>query len=137
MATEIVTLQLPESLYRAARRVAEATDQSLEAVLQASIAHALPPLEDVSDNQAAELAALALLGDGALWQAARAKLSAGEQAELRTLLERHGAGDLSEAEQTRLRDLLDSHGRLTVRKAYAYLLLARRGFRVPIQDDAG
>nr|MBA2449910.1 hypothetical protein [Chloroflexota bacterium] len=46
MATETVTLQLPESLYRAARQVAEATHQPLDAVLLASIAHALPPLDD-------------------------------------------------------------------------------------------
>jgi hypothetical protein len=135
MATEVVTLQLPELVYQTARRVAAASGQPLEAVLEASIAHALPPLQDVPEDQAAELAALILLSDGSLWQAARAEMSAGEQAELRTLLERQGAGTLSTAAQPRLGELLDRYGRLTVRKAHAYLLLARRGFRVPMQDN--
>ena len=137
MATELVTLELPEPLYRAARQVAEVTGQPLDAVLQASIAHALPPLQDIPEDQAADLAALALLDDGALWQAARAELSAGDQAELQTLLEHQGTGALSTAQHARLGELLDGYGRLTVRKAHAYLLLARRGFRVPMQDDSG
>ena len=86
MATETVTLRLPESIYRAARRVVDATGQPLDAVLEACIAHALPPLDDVSEDQAAELAALALLDDGALWRAARATMSPQEQAEMHRLL---------------------------------------------------
>ena len=69
MDTETVTLELPESLYRTAPQVAEATQQPLDAVLQASIAHTLPPLDDVSTEEVAALAALALLDDGALWRA--------------------------------------------------------------------
>jgi len=131
----VVTLELPETLYRTARRVADLTGQTVEAVLQASIAHALPPLDDVPPDEAAELAALALLDDAALWQVARATMSAEEQAELHELLDRQGAGELTAEEQRRLQALLDAYGRLTLRKAHAYLLLARRGYRVPMQED--
>jgi len=47
MDTQTVLLELPTSLYRAAHQVTEATGQSVEDVLQASIAHALPPLDNV------------------------------------------------------------------------------------------
>lgn len=90
MTTESVTLQLPEAIYRTARQVAEATHQPLDVVLQASLARALPPLDDVSAEQAAHL-----------------------------------------------QELLDTYGQLTVRKAHAYLLLARRGYRVPMQEEPG
>jgi hypothetical protein len=112
-----------------------ATGQPLEAVLRTGIAHALPPLDDVPPDEAAELAALALLDDIALWQAARAMMSDGEQAELDQLLDRQEEGSLRSAEQSRLRALLDTYGRVTLRKAHAYLLLARRGYRVPMQKE--
>ena len=134
MASETVTLQLPEAIYRAVRRVAEATHQPLDAVLQATIAHTLPPLDDVPADQAADLAALALLDDGALWRVARGELESARQAELRDLLNRQSAGELDASSAGRLQELLDAYGRLTVRKAHAYLLLARRGYRVPMQE---
>lgn len=137
MATETVTHHLPDSVYQTARQVAEATRLPLDAVLAASIAHALPPLDDVPDEQAADLAALAFLDDGALWRAARATLSAEIQTELSELLNRQSEGALTETEPARLELLLALYGRQAVRTAHAYLLLARRGYRVPMQDDTG
>ncbi len=135
MTTQTVTLELSEALYRAARRVAEAARQPLEVVLQASIAQALPPLDDVPPEEAAELAAMALLDDAALWQEARMTLGADEQAKLQDLLDRQGAGELSSAEEPHLQSLLAAYGRLMVRKAHAWLLLARRGYQVPVQQN--
>lgn len=137
MATETVTLQLSESIYRAARRVADATRQPLDTVLETSIAHALPPLDDLPEDQAADLAVLALLPDGALWRAARSSLSAEEQAEIHDLLEQQSEARCAPAQLARLQELQQIYSRLTMRKAHAYLLLARRGYRVPMQDDLG
>jgi len=134
---QIVTLELPGPLYRFARQVAEATKQPVEAVLRDSIAHTLPPLDDVSPEEAAELAELAGFDDATLWREAHATMTAAEQAEMHDLLDRQGAGELPSTEPARLRDLLDTYGRLTVRKAHAYLLLARRGYRVPMQEGLG
>jgi len=137
MAVETVTLELEEPIYQAARRVAEATGQPLETVLRMSIAHALPPLDDVPPESATDLAALALLDDGALWRAARSEFTAARQAELRDLLERQSSGELDDPGEARLHEFLGDYGRLTVRKAHAYLLLARRGYRTPAQEDPG
>lgn len=135
MAIETVTLELDEPLYRAARRFAEITGQPFDDVLRTSIAHALPPLDDVPAEQVNDLAALALLDDGALWRAARAELEATQQAELGDLLRRQDGGELDSPGLTRLHELLETYGRATVRKAHAYLLLARRGYRVPMQES--
>jgi len=132
---QTVTIELPEPLYRFACQVAEVTKQPLEAILRDSIAHTLPPLDDVPPEEAVELAKLASFDDAALWREARATMTAAEQAEIHELLDRQGAGELIPSEHARLRDLLDTYGRLTVRKAHAYLLLARRGYRVPMQED--
>jgi hypothetical protein len=58
-----------------------------------------------------------------------------EQTELQNLLDSQGEGDLSPIDAARLETLLDIYGRLTVRKAHAWLLLARRGYRVPVQSN--
>ncbi|MBI3913415.1 MAG: hypothetical protein HY327_04415 [Chloroflexi bacterium] len=135
MITHPVTLELPESLYQTASRVATLTGKPLETVLESSIAHALPPLDDVLPDEAASLAALALLDDTALWQEARAMMSDEEQTKLHDLLDRQEDGELTPAEQNRLQALVDSYGHGTLRKAHAYLLLARRGFHVPMQEE--
>lgn len=136
MAFETVTLDLDEPIYRAARRVAEVTGQPISAVLAASIARGLPPLDDLTPDEVPALAELGLLDDAALWRAARSGLPTDEQAELEDLLGRQNAGELCTAERPRLERLLETCGRLTVRKAHAYLLLARRGYRVPPQGEA-
>ena len=134
MTWQTVTLELPETLYRFARQMAEATQTPLEVVLRDSIAHTLPPLDDVAPGEATELARLASLDDSALWREARAMMDATKRAEMDKLLDRQGAGELTSTEHTRLQDLLDTYGQLMVHKAHAYLLLARRGYRVPMQE---
>jgi hypothetical protein len=135
MTTQTITLKLPEPLYRSARQVAEATKQPLEAILTDSIARTLPPLDDVSPEEAVELAKLASLDDASLWREARTMLNPVEQAMMHEFLDRQGASELTPADHARLQDLLDAYGRLMVRKAHAYLLLARRGYHVPMQED--
>ena len=68
---QTVALELLKSLYRTARQVAQATQKPLEIVLRDSIANALPPLDDVSPEQATKLARLANLDDATLAGIAR------------------------------------------------------------------
>lgn len=135
MTAQAVVLQLPPVLYRAARKLAEATRQPLEQVLQASLARVLPPLDDVPPEEVAELSALALLEDVALWQTARATMPSTDQRALHDLLDSQSAGQLTPPDQLRLQALMEVYGKLTVRRAHAYLLLARRGYRVPMQEN--
>jgi hypothetical protein len=137
MTATTVTLELPEPFYRLARQMAELTRQPLEAMLRDNLVRTLPPLDDVPAQEADDLVGLAGLSDAALWRAARVSMDATEQAEMHELLDAQGAGEVSPAEQARLQELMTSYGQLTTRKAHAYLLLARRGYRVPMQENAG
>jgi len=134
MNAHLVTLALPESLYQTAIHVAALTGKPLEAVLQSGIAHALSPLDDVPLEEMSELAALALLDDGELWQVARSMMSDADQVNLRKLTETQTERTLTTTEQKHQQELLDTYGRVTLRKAHAYMLLARRGYRVPMQE---
>jgi hypothetical protein len=132
MTLQTITLRLPEPLYRTVRQMAQVVRQPIETILQDSLTHVLPPLDDVGPDEAVELARLALLNDATLWREARALMTPSEQAEMQALLDRQGDGTLRPEEQRRLQELMRLYGRLTVRKAHAYLLLARRGYRVPM-----
>jgi hypothetical protein len=135
MTVQTITLRLPEPLYRTARQIAQVTKRPIETVLQDSLSAVLPPLDDVEPNEAAELARLALLDDAALWGEARTLMTRAEQTELQDLLDRQGSKSLTTVEQARLRELMHVYGQLMVRKAHAYLLLARRGYRVPMSAE--
>lgn len=132
MATQTVTLELSESVYRSAIHVAQVTQRPLADILQAGIAHTLPPLDDLSAEEADKLARLSILPDAELWRVSEALMSTTEQNELENLLENQRERDLSQEEQLRLQGLMDEYGQLLVQKAHAWLLLARRGYRVPM-----
>lgn len=134
MNTQSVTIQLPERLYQVASQLAQATNRPLADILQDSLAHSLPPLEDVSPTEAVELAQLSLLGDDELWRVAQSNLSPEKQIELDDLLIAQSAARLDETSLKRLRALQDEYGRLLVRQSHAWLLLARRGYKVPVQN---
>lgn len=95
----------------------------------------LPPLDDVAPDEAAELAGLTLPNNAALWREARVMMTPAEQIERQSLLERQGDGQLEQDERLRLQALMHIYGRLMVRKAHAYLMLARRGYRVPMSTQ--
>jgi len=136
MLLERVTLELPIELLRSARQVAEITGASFDRVIASTLTHGLPPLDDLSATEAAELASLALLDDAHLWEIARGQMQAQRQVELNRLLESQNVGELTEADEHRLEDVLHEYGSILVRSSHAYLLLARRGYRVPMQADS-
>jgi hypothetical protein len=122
MSTQTVTIELPEALYRSANQVAQATRRPLADILQESLAHSLPPLDDVPPEDVVELAHLSTMDDAALWQAGAATMPATDQEQMDHLLARQGEGVLSPDEERQLQMLMDEYGRLLVRKAHAWLL---------------
>jgi hypothetical protein len=87
MPSQTITLDLPDHLYEAASRLAQATQRPVSDVLQDTLAHALPPLHDVPSEDADILAHMSSLDDPALWQASRAMMPEDQRDELRTLLD--------------------------------------------------
>jgi hypothetical protein len=133
MPSQSIILDLPDHLFQAANRLAQATQRPLSEVLKDTLAQALPPLDDVSPDEADVLAHMSSLDDPALWQASRATMPEGQQVALHTLLDAQEEGEITPDQAKRLQELMDEYGRLLVRQAHAWLLLARRGYRVPIQ----
>jgi hypothetical protein len=121
-------LTIPENLYDKARRVAEETTRPVDEVIRSHLERAF---EDerfmLSDDEHAELQALAYLSDDALWTIAREQMPDAIEARAHELLNRQANQTLSDDEQAELALLLDRADRLTLRKAEAAALLRQRG----------
>ncbi len=131
---QTITLELPDSLYRSVTQIARATKRPLAEILQESLRHTVPPLDDVDNDEADILAHLSTLDDAALWREFQSGMAVKEQGLLDTLLDGQNAGNLTPEQQQALEVLLDQYGRVLVRKSHAMLLLSRRGYRVPVQS---
>jgi hypothetical protein len=126
-----VTLTLPDRLYEPVKRIAQATNQPLEAVLLTALQASLPPLEGLPAGLANELAELAALDDDALWDVMFEQVPEEEQEEIEDLLHQNQAGTSSETDRERLTELQQGADRVMLRKAHAAVLLRFRGRRVP------
>jgi DNA polymerase III delta subunit len=131
MSDQNITLTLPEALYQRARETAESLSLPLDDVLKQSIALSLPELEnDLSKDLRSDLSALSLFSDEELWNIARSKMGEDEQSELESLAELKKQRQLSITEQSKLKRLIQQAEWVMLRKAEAYRLLARRGYKV-------
>ena len=127
MAVQNVTLHLSDALLQRARQVAGALQRPLEDVLTATLAAALPDVEDAPADLRVELARMTWLGDQELWAIARSVMPEKEQEQLRYLADLQSQRPLTEHEQATLESLRQAYGRVTLRKARAYALLSLRG----------
>lgn len=128
---ETVTLQLPDTVYLPARRMAEATRRPLTEVLVDALKAALPPLEGLSPESVAELVGLEEMDDDALWQVMLSRVPADQQRRLTRLLRKNKAGKLTESERASLAVLQKEADHVMLRKARAAVLLRFRGRRLP------
>jgi hypothetical protein len=93
MATQVVTLQLPENLYLRLQQIAQATQQPFDAVVLRAIQVGAPPSwEDAPAAFQGDLAALDRLDDDALWHMARSRQTEAEMARYQELLEQNASG---------------------------------------------
>lgn len=131
MPHRMVTVALPDALYERARETAVMASISLEQALTQFIALSLPMLEDdLPAEMRSELTALPLKSDAELWQIANGLMSEEQQDQLEALAEQKKNSPLTEAEQAALEQLMEQAQHLMLRKAEAYRLLARRGYKV-------
>ncbi len=132
---QTITIDLTDQLYHSASEIARITNRSVVDVVQASLKHTLPPLDDIPAEEATYLAQFSTFDDSALWQISRSTLPLEQQEALQDLLRRQGSTGLSIEENVQLQSLLDEYGRLLLHKSHAWLLLARRGYHVPPQNN--
>jgi len=127
------TLTVPDEMVQAARQIAEATSQPLEAVLLSRLKTALP-LPVLPPDEEAELTALLQLSDDALWTFAREQMPRELSERMETLMDKNSLGTISPAEYQELESLVERGQRLTLRKSEAAAILTRRGYHVTPQD---
>ena len=126
-----ITVTLPDVLYLRVQEAAKAAAMTQEEVLAQSIALTLPELEsDLPDEVRLEFRALSLASDTKLWEIARSQMDGNRQQQLEQLATLQKERMLTSGEQTILSRLLKEAELLMLRKAEAFALLARRGYKV-------
>jgi hypothetical protein len=136
MATQRLTIELPEPVAQFLTHLAALTAQAPERLAAQSIAGNLPPaVDNAPPEMQAELLAMQQLPVDELLQLASGQASSDQQERHLTLLEKNQAGVIIPEEHRELTVLRVAADRLMVRKAYAWAVLRWRGHPVPALDD--
>src|SRR5690348_15847488 len=131
MAGQTITLHLPDELYNRLKQDAEQRNRTLEEELLHVLAYALPQdTQTLPADTAAELEALEVLNDAAVWRAARSHLSPRDSQRLEALHRKQQSGSLSMAESDEIASLTRHYDHTLVLRARAASILADRGHDV-------
>jgi hypothetical protein len=130
MSQPALTLKLPEDIYERVRRTAKGMKLPVEQALVAIVRAATPSLEEVPPEYRKALEALEDLDDEDLQHAAEGRLARAKQLRLESLLAKNKQAELTKRERQVLTALNSEADRLTLRRAYASLLLMYRGLRI-------
>lgn len=128
MTFQTVTLQLPNTIYKSAKRTAKVVKRPVEEVLLGALSSSLPPLEGLPPATLKELTTLESLDDKSLGAIARKMLPRSRRQKLSRLLEKNQAGGLLERDRQALDKLTEESERLMLRKARALVLMKLRGY---------
>jgi hypothetical protein len=129
--SQAFTLTLPDELYEAIRRNAQATHEPPESMLLRSLRISLPPLDGLPAAVAEDLVQLEALDDEALRAVVHERVGEDTSEEIEELLEKNREGLLDDAEVGRLDALRHEADRTMLRKARAAVLLRFRGQPAP------
>jgi hypothetical protein len=136
MATQKVTVELPQAIFQQLARIASATQQSLEALAAQSIASNLPPTPDNAPVEIqAELLQMQMWDSQELLVLAQSQTTPEQQQRHIELLEKNQNGEITYSERQELSELRIAADRLMLQKAYAWSVLRWRGHRVPALNE--
>ena len=122
---ETITLELPDQLHQRLLRTAQATQQSLEAVILRALTVGSPPAwNDAPEEYQSDLAALDRLDDNALLKIAQASKSSEDMARYDKLLELNSEAKLTDTQQVELLNLRQKSERLCCAKPMQQLFYA-------------
>jgi len=128
--SQIVTVNLPEPVYQRLKERAEHTQRSVEDELVEMAATIIPEEEKLPTELANTVAALQLLDDKTLWQAARTHLSAKLVTRMERLHDQRRNGNLTKMEEKELADLLKEYEKAIVIRSEAMGILMERGYDI-------
>ena len=127
MATNLVSINIPQSLYQRLEQTATRLQKPVESFLIETLQAALPVVDEIPSHIEAEVAALDHLSTVALQEVTQNDMRLEDQQALEQLLDLQTLQPLTEVEETRLAELRVEYGRVLLRKARAFALLAERG----------
>jgi hypothetical protein len=127
------TITISEELYNKARRIADASSESVDDGIRVHLETAFDnPRLALPDDERAELEALRFLSDDALWTIAREQMAANKQAQMQTLMDKNTQATITPDEHALLSELVEQGQRLTLRKAEAMKMLIQRGHTISL-----
>jgi hypothetical protein len=129
--SQTITLTVPDRVFQPIQRLAEATDQPIEALLLTALEASLPPLEGLPPELMDDLTELERLDDQALWRVMAETVPLKTQRQIEELLRCNSADSILETEREQLSLLQRQADLIMLRKARAANLLRFRGKRVP------
>ncbi len=133
MTTQAITIHLSEAMVRQLQQAASLSRQPIETIVEQSLAHSLPPLlKEVPVEYQADVFPLLQMDEKQLQQEAQRTFDPARWTQYETLLEKKKESRLTKSEQSQLDTLSREADVLTLRKAYAAVLLKRRGYPVPL-----
>jgi hypothetical protein len=129
MAVE-VTLTLPENLVEYAKRLGDATQRDVAAILADALEMLLPTLENLPESS--PYPSLSSLSDAEVLTLANSKMDAVQNQRLGELQQRGKTTGLTEAERYELLALLQIYQLGQLRKSEALAEAVQRGLRSPL-----
>ncbi len=135
MATQALTLNVPDKLYELLKQRAAQTKRTVEDELLEVVNTALPSTgnqNDIPPELAAELAAMVYWSDKALWKAGRDHFPVKSSAKLEALHYKRQDKGLTETEIEQKDELLRQYNRYMLVRAEAAFLLKQRGHNVSV-----
>ena len=133
MATQKVTVELPQAIFQQLARIAQATQQPLEILVAQSIVSNLPPTPDNAPVEIQEeLLQMQTWDDEELLAIANSQITSEQQKRHIELLEKNSTSEeLNKSERQELSELRTASDRLMLQKAYAWSVLRWRGHKIP------
>lgn len=133
MATQKVTVELPQAIFQQLARIAQATQQPLETLVAQSIVSNLPPTPDNAPLEIQEeLLQMQIWNDEELLAIANSQITSEQQKRHTELLEKNSTvEELNKSERQELSELRIKADRLMLQKAYAWSVLRWRGHKIP------
>ena len=133
MATQKVTVELPQAIFQQLARIARATQQPLETLVAQSIVSNLPPTPDNAPVEIQEeLLKMQIWDLEELLAIANSQITSEQQKRHTELLEKNSTvEELNKSERQELSDLRTKADRLMLQKAYAWSVLRWRGHKIP------
>lgn len=132
MTSDTKTVAVPQALYQRLERLAHLSGRSLESLVAQTLAASIPPIpDDLPAHTREALRALEQASDTDLWNTMREQVNAEHIEQWESARDRQRSGAASSEDLAAIAQLRDQIDLLTLRKAYAAVILKWRGHHIP------